>query len=255
MSFFKAGLIGCPVYHSRSPLIYAELFKKHGIDGSFSVIEITESGLPRIREIVSKRGLNAFAVTMPHKKAIIQYLDEISPDARELGSVNFVTVKNGRLCGYSTDGDGFLSALTEAGASVKHKNVHIYGYGGAAASVVYSLKQVGANITVSGRDVDKVNAFSKTFGISKAEGINLEECDIFINATPLGMQGKHNFSDFVFLDNAESSLYVCDLVYAPLETELIKNAKKRGLKTQNGIPMLKKQAEIAFNIMLKSIDD
>ncbi len=255
MSFFKAGLIGCPVYHSRSPLIYAELFKKYGLDGSFSVIEVTESELPRIRETVSKRGLNAFAVTMPHKKAIIQYLDDISPDARELGSVNFVTVKNGWLFGYSTDGDGFLSSLTEAGISVKHKNVHIYGYGGAAASVVYSLKRAGANIAVSGRNTDKVNAFSEAFGISKSEGINLEACDIFINATPLGMQGKHNFSGFGFLDNAKSDLYVCDLVYAPLETELIKNAKKRGLKTQNGMPMLKKQAEIAFNIMLENADD
>lgn len=247
--FYRVGLIGSPVHHSKSPNIYAGLFAQAGVSGSFSVIEVSYEDLNNVRRIT--RNLDAFAVTMPHKTTIIKHLDEVSESANVLSSVNFaVRDRVGRLCGYSTDGEGFLGALEDEGANINNKEALVYGYGGAAAAVCYALKRAGASVSIAGRDKGRAMALADRIGVKFSPNMGVH-CDIFVNATPLGMMGHSDFVSFDFLDGRDKNVYVCDLVYSPLETRLLHEAKTRGLIAVNGLGMLKKQAEFAFKLMLE----
>ena len=135
-------VIGDPIEHSRSPEIYAPMFGQFGINAVFLKIRVAESELCRIRSIVSERSLSGFAVTMPHKKAIIPLLDGIDETAAECGSVNIVTISNNgsTLVGHNTDGDGLINALRETGAGLSGAQVVILGHGGAANGAAAALR-------------------------------------------------------------------------------------------------------------------
>lgn len=227
--------------------MYAKLFQENCCNGSFSVILVKENELANIKQLVRQYELDAFAVTMPHKRSMIYHLDEISEEAEKLQSVNFAVCKDGKLFGYNTDGDGLLRMLGDNEIAVSGKRVLIYGYGGAASAAAYALACAGAQISVTGRNREKYKAFAEHFQISHTDSLDLSDCDIFINATPLGMRGNDNFTRLDFIDSATNTV-ILDMIYDPQETELLKKARSRGLIAINGIGMLENQARIAFGI-------
>lgn len=235
-------VIGCPISHSLSPEIYAPLFEKHGVDADFRRLLVVPAELPRLR--VLTEGLSGFAVTMPHKRAIIRYLDGLSETASACGAVNIVAAENGRLIGHNTDGGGLADSLSDSGFRFPGSRAVILGRGGAALSAAHALKERGAAVTLLVRDLRGGHSFPEAL-IDEAS--QLPPADILINASPLGMKGAGEFP--IRLLDALRPDAVFDMVYRRGgDTALIAEAKLRGLIALPGGAMLKAQALRAFKI-------
>lgn len=237
----RFAVIGFPIEHSRSPEIYGELFSKHGIDADFLRIAVKKDDLPRLGQITE--GLSGFAVTMPLKRAIIPYLDELDNNARNCGAVNIVKVSNGKRIGFNTDGDGLADALIEGGFDPENKRVYILGRGGAALSAAHALKRRGSDVTLLVRS----ESGGEGFRTELFPGV-YARADLFINASPLGMAEDEDFGSFSFLNSIEPSA-VFDMVYRrDGKTRLVNAAEERGILTFDGNRMLYSQALRAFTI-------
>ena len=253
---FTYAIIGDPVKHSRSPEIYAPLFLRHSIDADFLRIRVTKDELANIREIVKSYSLNGFAVTMPHKKTIIRYLDGICDEVKASGSVNIVTVEQssngieGKLIGHNTDGEGLINALKEAKIDVSDKDIVILGNGGAACGAKEAMIRQGGRVkTVSRREGHSLDA------AIVSNMYNIEHCDILINATPLGMLGFPEFDSLGFLQRMKHGAAAVDMVYAGAcdfadgsPTRFVHEAKMLGLISFGGDRMLYHQGLIAFRL-------
>ncbi len=247
-------VIGDPIEHSRSPEIYAPMFGQFGINAVFLKIRVTESELCRIRSIVSERSLSGFAVTMPHKKAIIPLLDGIDETAAECGSVNIVTISNNgsTLVGHNTDGDGLINALRETGAGLSGAQVVILGHGGAANGAAAALLRAGAEIRFVTRD--KKNGIDMLSAIKHAETESrlLSSADILINATPIGMNSMNSdcsdYEETSFLNCLKPSCIIADMVYRTNGTKLVQDAVHLGLTAFGGERMLFHQGKLAFKL-------
>ena len=233
-------LIGDPVAHSRSPEIYEKLFLKHGIDADFSLLRVPVTELHSVRYLTAS--YSGFAVTMPHKKKIIPYLDHIDDTAERCGAVNIVEKRDGILIGHNTDGDGLCDVLKGEGLKLEGKRAYILGRGGAALSAAHAFIGNGCepillvrNGDVQGLESETVNAYH-----SKA--------DIFINATPLGMKGQEEF-EYIPLIESIAPEVILDMVYiSEGKTKLIQYACDNGIKALDGNSMLYMQALRAFRI-------
>ena len=248
----RYAVIGDPVEHSRSPELYAPMFEKFGIKAEFERILVAPDDLERISKIAEEHELCGFAVTMPHKRAILPYLDELSAFANKAGSVNVVCIENGRLFGHSTDGDGVLRALKEAGVQPAGRTAVILGNGGAAMSAKAALEDCGCIIhTVSRQHAKTGRAYpieDAVFGCEVASSL-ISGADILINATPLGMKNGAQFSDLSFVSLLKPSCVLLDMVYrCDRETALLKAAASRRLKTVSGERMLYHQGVLAFKL-------
>ena len=237
-------VIGFPVAHSRSPEIYAQLFEKYGVEADFSRISLAPCEIPLLRSVTS--GLSGFAVTMPHKRAVIEHLDSISETARACGAVNIVERRGNELLGHNTDGDGMADALAEAGVQLSGQRVFILGRGGAAVSAAHAVKQRGGEPFFLVRSFGPDRGFPELlFDEAALAG---ERCGVFINASPLGMAGLVDFDSFRFLDLLSPSA-VLDMVYLNgTKTRLVSEAASRGMTTADGSRMLLMQALRAFRI-------
>ena len=200
-------------------------------------------------------GYAGFNATMPHKEELVPLLDELDEDARLIGAVNTVCIREGKTYGYNTDGEGFLRALADEGIDPAGKKVTVLGAGGAAKAVCLKLAQAGAGVIVCNRTLDKAQAICDhdlehlhPAGFSQDELARAaEECDLLVNCTSLGMADTAGqFADFSFLDHLKPGVPVVDLIYIPAETELLRQAKKRGHKAINGLGLLVNQAVLAL---------
>ncbi len=242
--------------HSRSPELYAPMFDSVGIDAEFLRLCVKKEEIGNIRELIRQHRLSGFAVTMPHKRAIMDYLDEISIEAHNAGSVNIVSVERGhimsepKLVGYNTDGDGLIAALNEVGVNIAGKSIAILGNGGAAAGAKEAIIRNGGNIvTLIRHDGLSLNRVLKdSYDI-------LMNCDVLINSTPLGMKGYPEFESFEFLNMLKPTAVIADMVYASAvhsclidSTQLVYEAKKRRLISFSGDRMLLHQGLIAFKL-------
>ena len=249
----RYAVIGDPVNHSRSPELYAPMFEKANIDADFLRLRITKEELPRIRETAAEKALSGFAVTMPHKRAIIPYLDALDESAAAAGSVNIVTVENGLLIGHNTDGEGLVNALSEAGISVEGKNAVILGNGGAAAGARAAIEKHGGSVRILVREHWHCGAVLPIEAVIKNaehnEGI-LSSADILINATPLGMAGGEDFRRLDFIDYLKPTCTVFDMVYRPdgADTPLLAASKAAGLTAVGGERLLYHQGRLAFGL-------
>ena len=193
---------------------------------------------------------------MPHKVALVPLMDELGEDVRLYGAVNTVCIRGKRCIGHNTDGMGFYQALTDLGVEVPGRRITLLGAGGAAKAVALKLVQQGAGpITVCNRTPQKAEALCNLAkGRMGHIGFALEDlrrgardCDILINCTSLGMTGTNSqFRDLSFLDELPGHAAVFDLIYSPAETELLRQARLRGLKAANGLGMLIYQAVFAL---------
>jgi len=244
-------IIGDPVSASLSPFMHNAAYPETGIDAVFLHMEVRD--LDRfVREFIPQAGLNfgGFAVTMPHKETIIPYLDEIDETARKIGAVNTVKFKGGRLYGYNTDAYGFIEPLKARYGNLTGARVGILGAGGAARACVYALQQENAVVTIFARNPAKAAPLAEEFGIDvrALPAGDLENIDVLVNTTPLGMKpGQENFT-LLKAENLANVKLVYDLITKPAETGLVKEAKKAGITTIGGIEMLVTQGIKQFEI-------
>lgn len=239
-----AGVMGWPIAHSKSPLIHRFWLKELGLNGDYSRFAVQPADLgPAVRALPAL-GIAGVNVTVPHKVAIMEHLDAIEPVAAAIGAVNTVVVKDGRLVGSNTDLAGFLEPL----AGLAPERAVVVGAGGAARAVLLGLKQRGVqHVSVMNRSVHRAAALLAELGID-GEAMPLDRpvpaADLLVNASSLGMKGQPPLRlDLAALSSAAT---VYDIVYAPLETELLIEAGARGMTCIDGLNMLIGQAAVAF---------
>jgi shikimate dehydrogenase len=252
------GIFGFPVEHTFSPGMHNAAFKKLGMDACYVPFTVPREGLQEAARAIKALNFYGLNITVPHKENIVQFLDELSQEARLIGAVNTIEIKDGRLIGHNTDGRGFLRSLTEvARFEPRGKKFLLIGSGGAARAVGYSLALAGA-ASILFRDLDSKKADALASDIQRSTGVNVRSiseeetasaasnADCLINATPLGLKKNDPLPLPAAAINAGH--LVCDLVYNPPETPFLKAAKTRRAKTLPGIGMLLYQGVIAFEI-------
>lgn len=256
----KYCVIGCPIAHSLSPKLHNSWFKKIGLSARYTAVEVQPEELERFmrdfRKIYS--GAN---VTIPHKEKIIQYLDGLTAEAREIGAVNAIVNKKGKLIGYNTDVFGAMSALKTKCKSLKNKRAIVLGAGGAARAIVYGLKRAGAKVVVLNRTVGRAKKLAREFGCEYGvlQDFGRCSCDIVVNATSVGMWGKNKIKDLKVLESPMPDFariiskrakkpVAMDIVYRPKMTRFLKDAKKAGCAIITGDKMFLMQAAASFGL-------
>ena len=247
----KYAVIGHPIGHTMSPFIHKRLFSLAGIDAEYSVYDVPPEEL---KETFDKElsKLNGFNITIPHKQAIIPFLNYLDPKAKLYGSVNTFFNDNGTFRGYTTDPDGFLMALKSAGIPFEGRTV-ILGCGGVARTMAYEAILAKNDLTLAVRPDDLTMANDLKKELDALDGDNVKVCkisdlqgdiDVLINATPVGMF-PHDENCPVSDEVIKNSKSVFDAIYNPLETKLIKKAKQNGALAVGGMSMLVWQAVVA----------
>ncbi len=256
------GLFASPSAHSVSPIIHNNSFEKLGLNYAYLSFEVNKDNLKDAVQSIKTLNMRGVNLSMPNKKEVIQYLDEISETAKLSQSVNTIVNDNGILKGYSTDGKGFFKSLEEEKIFMKDKNITILGTGGASIAIISQAVFEGIkNIFVFKRDKNwkeqkKIldNIASKTncnIELNPLEDKNIlkrkiEESDLLINATSVGM--KEDFSLIEDKSFFRKDLIVSDIIYNPEKTKLLQIAEKEGCKIINGIGMLLYQGALSFEL-------
>ena len=248
------GLVGKPVLHSVSPHMHNAAFVSARINGVYLPFDVRDVKTfcllmvhPRTREIdLNLRGLS---VTAPHKTAVLECLDWIEPDAREIGAVNTVVVDGDKLRGFNTDAAGFLDPLLSQIGSLAGLRVAVIGTGGAARAAIWALQRQRAVVNVFSRTHSKAQELGQLFDVSYAlvQDASFNGYDLVVNATPLGSAEWIDRTP-ANADQLAGARYVYDLVYNPRETRLLQEASKVGCKTIHGLEMLVAQAKIQFEL-------
>lgn len=254
----QLGVIGNPVEHSISPQLHNTMIEKLGIDYTYSAFRVREGEVGKALEGMRALNIRGFNVTIPHKITAHDLCDEVDAFAKKMGACNTLVNTKGVIKGYNTDGPGFIRALQYKGVEVKGKSVALLGAGGAAAGVAMALADSGAEkICIINRTRDKAQSLAKRINRyypSCAEAADkIENADILVNTTSVGMNSQE--CPVKSLEGLNENAVVCDIVYCPRETALLKMAAAAGYKTVGGIGMLINQAVIAFELFTnKEVD-
>ena len=246
-------VIGWPVAHSRSPLIHGFWLKSLGIAGSYELAAVAPTEFPDFVRALEDHGFIGANVTLPHKQTAFALCDVTLPAAERLKAVNTLWIEAGKLCGDNTDAAGFLGALDQdaPGWDAGAGTALVLGAGGAARAIVHALQSRGmTRILLVNRTLAHAAKLATDFGVP-VEVVDygdlpdaMASARILVNTTSLGMKGQPPLA--IDLAPLPPQAVVSDIVYVPLETELIKAAKARGLKTVSGIGMLLHQAVPGF---------
>ncbi len=254
------GVIGFPIEHTASPLMHNAAFQHLGLNYIYLPFLVKPGELKKAVEGLKALNVKGFNVTIPYKNEVANYVDELKGEASFIHSVNTVVREGDRFIGYSTDGEGFMKSLEEEGIKIKGKSVLIIGAGGASTAISFSLLKEGiSSLYIINRGKERGeklrNLLLKIYPNSPIHFFPLErkvfpsllpEVDILINSTPIGMrEGDPLLFNPDFLP---SHTVICDIVYKPLYTPLIEEAKKRGNKVVTGLGMLLHQGAIAFRL-------
>ena len=260
--FRKAAVIGSPIKHSKSPLIQNYAIKEAGIDGEYSAIEL--KNLEAITNFISDlksldwAGVN---VTIPHKEAIIPYLDEQSENVQMIGACNTIVNKNGTLIGYNTDAEGFYFPIKDKGI----RSALILGNGGASKAVLYQCAKMGVKqLMLIARDHQKSAALCSrletVFNVdiqkkrfNEMSKVGALPFDLIVNTTSVGM--NESDAPFDFIQTIGQGQIFYDLIYSPWETKMMKMSKENGAETINGAMMLAHQGALAFELFFNQKAD
>ena len=251
-------IIGDPVEHSLSPVIHNAAFKKLGLNLVYVAFTVTSPELKTAILGAKSLGLRGLNVTMPHKNAVMKYLDEVDSAAKPIGAVNTILNNQGKLIGYNTDGSGAMIALQENGVYPEEKKLVLLGAGGAAKAIAYQAAQDVEELVILNRTQEKAKKLAealKSLGAKVKAGTlsskvleeELPTTDILVNATSVGMHPDVDVSP-VPSDLLHSELSVMDIIYKPLKTKFLKDAKSAGANVVSGIEMLLYQGVVAFEI-------
>ena len=228
-------LIGHPVSHSFSAQYLNARFKNEDIEAHYELIDMPD--LSQFPDLIRSGKYNGFNVTIPHKKAIIPYLDELSPEAKAVGAVNVIEISNNKLIGHNTDIIGFHNTFTPL-LKPYHTHAVILGTGGASQAVQYVLNKLNIPfqlITHAQLDTNTITQLAP----------------IIINTTPLGMHPNTDTAPNIDYNQLTDKHLLYDLVYNPIETKFLQLGAQHGATIQNGLAMLHRQADAALNIWLK----
>jgi len=240
------GVIADPVRHSISPAVHNRALQARRVEALYLPFLVSPLQLKDFFTLAENLPLAGFSVTIPHKHRILRYLDSVDALTRQIGAVNTVFRKAGKWKGANTDADGILIPLRKR-IKLPKASVLIAGNGGTARSAAFALKEAGAKLAVTGRNIDRVRALAK---LVDAEALTMEQAearffDVLIHATPVGMW-PHT-ENCLFSGEIPASL-VFDLVYTPQETLLLKRAAAAGRKVIPGLEMFLEQAARQFEI-------
>ncbi|KOP83521.1 shikimate dehydrogenase [Bacillus sp. FJAT-21945] len=247
-------VIGDPIAHSMSPAMHNDLFQAYGIDAHYQPLHVKRDNLKEAVIGLKAIGIAGFNITIPHKETIIPFLDKLDPLAEAIGAVNTVVNEAGKFVGYNTDGSGYLQGLLTLLPEITEKNILIIGAGGAARALYFTLAQAGVNrLDICNRTTQKAEALindclfhvsSAAIGREEAEK-NLADYQLLIQTTPIGM--APNIESLpLSLHNLKTDSLVSDIIYNPLETKILREAKNKGAKIQNGLDMFVYQGALAF---------
>ena len=244
-------VIGDPIDHSLSPALLNAAFIANKLDGVFVALKVGREHLESAAHGIRSLGLAGLSVTMPHKESIIGNLDRVTERSRRLNSVNCVFWDGGELIGDSTDGPALVASVeAELGGSVSGRSVMVLGTGGAARAIVLALVEAGAGeIVIVGRREEAVAKVVALGSPAAREGSvhELKDVEILVNATSVGMaETEWAGRSPVPAELLESRHFVYDIIYYPLVTPLLEDARAAGARTSNGIGMLVHQAARAF---------
>jgi len=239
-------LIGNPVEHSLSPVMYNAAFRKLGLNFVYLTLKVKD--IEHVIRGIRALDIKGFNVTIPYKVDVMKFLDEIDRTARNIGAVNTVVNYEGFLKGFNTDWIGATKSI-EKKIDIKGKKIVILGAGGAARAIAFGIKNKGGKLTVLNRTLKKAKKLSKDVGCNYGSLNDLKDldCDILINATPVGMYPNENSSlvDRNILKNID---VVFDVVYNPLRTKLLRDAESVGCQIIEGVDMLVLQGAEAFKL-------
>lgn len=250
-----AGVLGWPVGHSRSPRLHGHWLRRYGIDGTYVPLPVRAEAFPRALRALADLGFAGCNVTVPHKEAALATCDAVSHTARAIGAVNTVVIRDGHLFGDNSDAFGFIENLRQeapdwrpaAGPAV------VLGAGGAARAVIHALLEAGVpalrlvnrtpeRAELLGRELDRDGRIA--VGAWAERAALLEDAGLVVNTTALGMAGQPPLE--LALDRLPPAALVTDIVYSPLETDLLARARARGNPVVDGLGMLLHQARLGF---------
>lgn len=245
-----AAVIGDPARHSLSPALHNAAFDELGLDWVYLAFDVERGRAVEALDAIRTLGIDGLSVTMPHKTDVAGAVDQLSPTAASLEAVNCVVRDGRRLVGHNTDGDGFLRGLRhDAGLDPAGARAVVLGAGGAARAVVRALAVAGAaEVVVVNRSADAAERAAEHAGTVGRVGdaADVAKAELVVNATPVGMHGPTEGRLPCPIDVLHDGQVVVDLVYDPLETALMVEARHRGARTHNGVSMLVFQAAEAF---------
>jgi len=243
-----AGVIGWPVGHSRSPALHGHWIARHGIDAAYVPLPVAPEDFATAVRGLRASGFRGANVTIPHKEAAFALCDEVSARARRAGAVNTLIFGAQGIAGDNTDGFGFLESVREQARGFAPAGTHavLLGAGGAARAIAAALLDAGARVTLVNRTRGRAEALAEALGgaISVAECAPLESASLLVNTASLGMAGQPPL--VLPLAALPRGAIVADIVYVPLETPLLAQARARGHAVVDGLAMLLHQARPGF---------
>ena len=252
------GVIGDPVAHTSSPAMHNAALKALGLDYVYVAFHVAPDALPQALAGMRALELAGLNVTVPHKQAVMAHLDEISPEAQAIGAVNTVCNRDGKLLGFNTDAFGIIESLkADGGMNSLPGRVVLLGAGGAARAILYALlaREEVAEVLLLNRTVEKAEALKGDLdGAGKvrigslADSGTIADAGLVINATSIGMHPHEETSPLADSSCLHGEMLVVDIVYNPLETTLMRQARSVGARTINGLGMLAWQGARSFEI-------
>jgi shikimate dehydrogenase len=255
------GLIGWPVEHSVSPAMHNAAFERLGLDWRYVLLPAGPGGFATVVHGLRQPPFRGANVTVPHKQAVVDHLDSISDAARGIGAVNTIIAGSGHLAGHNTDAEGFLAALRQAGLELAGCRALVLGAGGAARSVVYALASERCRVTIHNRTHSRAQHLVEDLQSAELPGtvdrvgthtnlsqLDLGRFDLLVNATSVGMWPDTDASPWPEGLAMPGHWTVFDLVYNPVDTQLLSQARASGATPIGGLSMLVHQGALAFQL-------
>ncbi|MEM3400052.1 MAG: shikimate dehydrogenase [Candidatus Micrarchaeia archaeon] len=246
-------VIGDPVYHSLSPIMHNSAFRKLRLNCLYFPFRVREGEIAEFFEFFRDMDMKGANVTIPHKETVLEFLDELDEPARKIGAVNTIVKRQGKLVGYNTDCYGALKAVGKG--RIAGKNIVVFGAGGAARAIAFAFATLAKKIILFNRTGQRARKIADDLEYRNIEGFGMEdmdlvyktarEADVIINATSVGMNAQDSIVPTNIL---RRGMVVFDAVYTPLETKLIREAKKAGCDVVTGDRMLLHQGAEAFRL-------
>lgn len=234
-------VIGHPIAHSLSPQLHEQWLRASGLFGRYEAIDATPDQLPALFAAMREGDWDGFNVTIPYKEVVVRYLDDLDEAAKHAGAVNTVYKRDGRLIGTNTDGAGLVQALMPYTDFTGR--VLIVGAGGAARGIVQALPT--RDVTIVNRTMERAKALADTFGVvyTTFDEMDVSRYDVIIQTTSVGMDER---STPLSLEGLRQNTVVCDIIYRPLVTPMLQEAKRRGAKVVTGVAMFVGQGALSF---------
>ena len=244
----KYFVIGNPIEHSLSPELHNYWLKTNNIEGSYSKKKLNEHDLKNFFLRIKNEEISGANITVPFKKAVIPFLDELSVEAESTQSVNTIYLNKNKIIGHNTDINGFELAIKDCGFDVTGKKILILGAGGVVSSIIYALNKMKAlEITICNRTKSKAEDMKLLYNdLIVINWGEIYDFDMIINATSVGLNKEEKLN--LDISKFKSSNFFYDIIYNPPETNFLKDARNLGKKIQNGKRMFIHQAAQAFKI-------